>query len=293
MKDSVSVIIPVYNDVNQLKVCLEALSRQTYNNFKVIVVDNGKNKGIKELVKNYANVKLTFEKKPGLHISRNTGIKKSKGDILAFTDADCIPKKDWIENGVKTIAKSKNIGLVAGKFELFFKNPKKPTAAELFDKMTGFDQEKYIKKYHFGAHGNIFTTKKVVNKVGLLNGNLKSGADLVWGQKIYKAKFEQKYASDVVVKHPARISIKQIIQKHRRVVGGLYDMKKENYPLKSFLINLKDDWPQIKDFKNIFKDKRMSELNQKLKVFFVMILVKIARVLERIKLRFGGEAKRI
>ena len=45
MKNFVSVIIPVYNKVNQLKVCLEALSRQTYPNLEVIVVDNEDNEG--------------------------------------------------------------------------------------------------------------------------------------------------------------------------------------------------------------------------------------------------------
>ena len=178
MKKSVSVIIPVYNDVKRLTLCLDSLSKQTYfsDKFEVIIVDNGKNSGLDKLIKKYnkINIKKIKESKPGLHISRNTGIKNSNGNILAFTDADCIPNKDWIKNGVKAINSQKNIGLVAGNIKIFFKNQKKPTSAELFDKLTGFNQKKYIKIYHFGATANIFTTREVIKNVGFLDGTLKS-----------------------------------------------------------------------------------------------------------------------
>lgn len=51
-------------------------------------------------------------------------------DIIAFTDSDCIPAKDWIEKGVRNLLNIPNCGLVAGRD--FFKNPSKPNAIELY-----------------------------------------------------------------------------------------------------------------------------------------------------------------
>ena len=157
--------------------------------------------------------------------------------------------------------------------------------------MIQIEQKKYIKIYHFGATANIFTTWEVIKNVGFLDGTLKSGADLEWGQRIFKAGYRQIYSNEVIVKHPARYSINKIIQKHRRVVGGLYAMKNSDYGLKEFLIDLKDDWPNFPDFISIFK-QRINFIH-KSNVFFVMLLVKLARIIERILLRLGKPALRI
>jgi len=94
----VSVIIPTYRDWNRLKLCVNALKNQTYpkNRFEAIVVNNDPADPCPycPLPDNFV---LTTEGKPGSYAARNAGIKIAKGDILAFTDSDCIPYSDWIE----------------------------------------------------------------------------------------------------------------------------------------------------------------------------------------------------
>ena len=164
---------------------------------------------------------------------------------------------------------------------------------ELFEKVTAFQQKKYIKNLKFGATANVFTLRSVIDKVGFLDGTLKSGADLEWGQRIAAAGYRQIYAEDVCVSHPARNSIRQVYRKNIRVINGLNDMKKKKDSLKKFLIDLKDDWPQLDDFGDIFSNEKLSNLSQKIKVFLVMLFVKEVRAFERIKLYFGQKSKRI
>lgn len=97
----VSVIIPVLNDSERLKLCLEALEHQTYPKklYEVIVVDNGSDQSIGSVVSKFTQATATAESHPGSYVARNKGILIAQGDIIAFTDADCIPALDWIEKG--------------------------------------------------------------------------------------------------------------------------------------------------------------------------------------------------
>src|SRR3972149_2192306 len=87
----VSVIIPFYNDSENLLNCLEAINRQTLDSsrLEIIVVDNGSSQDIESVVKIFPAVNILYEPKEGSYAARNKGILNSKGDILAFTDSDC------------------------------------------------------------------------------------------------------------------------------------------------------------------------------------------------------------
>jgi glycosyltransferase involved in cell wall biosynthesis len=96
----VSVIIPVYNGEKTLAMCLNSVLNQTYKNYEVIVVDNNSKDRTKEIIYNFRDknnrIKYTFAERRSSGIARNEGIKAAQGDILAFTDADCICPFNWI-----------------------------------------------------------------------------------------------------------------------------------------------------------------------------------------------------
>ena len=94
---SVTVIVPVRNGEQTIQSLLESLQKLDYNRNKVevIVVDGNSTDKTQEIVKRYP-VKLIVEKRKGLNVARNTGIKCSKGEIIAFTDSDCIVPPDWL-----------------------------------------------------------------------------------------------------------------------------------------------------------------------------------------------------
>ena len=98
----VSVIVPVFNNSEQLVKCIYALVNQSYpaDLYHIIVVDNGSTEKIKNVLLGFTGVTYILENRPGSYIARNTGIKYASGEIIAFTDSDCIPKYDWLENGI-------------------------------------------------------------------------------------------------------------------------------------------------------------------------------------------------
>ena len=115
----VSVIIPVFNDTEKLQLCLKALENQTYPQelYEIIVIDNNSDRNITEVTKQFKQVSLTQESKRGSYAARNQGIKIARGDLLAFTDSDCIPTANWLENGVNKLLLVSNCGIVAGKID--------------------------------------------------------------------------------------------------------------------------------------------------------------------------------
>ena len=122
-----SVIIITKNHSSFLKRCLNNLLNQTYNNYEIVIVDDNSSDDTSELVNSFNSNKLNYylnSEKKGLASLRNFGISKSRGNFIFFTDADCIPTSNWIEQGMKllsndefagvegkTIAESQNFGV--------------------------------------------------------------------------------------------------------------------------------------------------------------------------------------
>jgi glycosyltransferase involved in cell wall biosynthesis len=94
----ISVIIPSFNEEENIAQCLVSLSHQTVDRteYEIIVVDGGSTDKTCEIARKYADmVFIQTSKKVGG--ARNDGALASKGDIIATTDADCILTSDWIE----------------------------------------------------------------------------------------------------------------------------------------------------------------------------------------------------
>lgn len=294
----VSVIIPVFNDASRLKLCLAALETQSYpqSHYEVIVVDNGsdEDQDIQGVVAEFKQAIATQELMPGSYAARNKGISLAKGEVIAFTDADCIPANDWIEKGVQYLVKTSKCGLVVGEIKIFFQNPDQLTPVELFEKVTAFKQKEYLEKNKYGATANLFTFKSVIEDVGCFNPTLKSSGDLEWGQRVAASNYHQIYTADVCVAHPARYSFKQIYKRTIRIVGGSYDLqlkKNDSFLQRNkvlFQSLLADLLPPLNFIIKVFKDFRLNGIREKLRVSFVMLFIRYVSAWERIRLMLGG-----
>ena len=209
----------------------------------MIVVDNGsdKDRAIEGLVAQFGQAIASYESFPGSYAARNKGISLAKGDVIAFTDADCIPAPNWIENGVRNLLQVPNCGLVAGKIEIFFKNPNQLTTVELYESIMALPQKEFLEKHQYGATANVFTFISVIEKVGLFDATLKSSGDVEWGRRVFLCGYKQIYAQDTCVEHPARYSFSQLYKKTIRYAGGHYALqsRKYNYFLQRNLIFFK------------------------------------------------------
>lgn len=86
-----SIIIPVYNVEKYIVKCIESVLDQTYQDYEIIIVNDGTKDNSIELIKNFP-VKIINQENKGLSEARNTGIKNAKGEYLIFLDSD-----DYIE----------------------------------------------------------------------------------------------------------------------------------------------------------------------------------------------------
>ena len=285
----ISIIVPVFNDLERLKLCLNALLKQTYplEQYEIIVVDNDSEESLESLKSSFPHVKLTQELRSGSYCARNKGITLASGEVIAFTDSDCIPYPDWLEQGVQALLSHSNCGIVAGQVELFVQDPNHPTLIEFYEKVSAFPQEKYVKERQFGVTANLFTFKDVIDRVGQFNDTLKSGGDREWGRRVTHHGYQVIYADNVCVKHPARKTWKQLHTKIIRQTSGLLDINKleENQSKFDDFIN----WiayllPSPRIIKLIIKDTEINGIITKTKVIGVMLLVKITRFYEALLL---------
>jgi glycosyltransferase involved in cell wall biosynthesis len=230
-----SVIIPTYRDNLRLNLCLKALFDQTFdrNRFEVIVVNNDTN-GVIEIENFFfdeLNLKVFDEKTPGSYSARNKGILNGGGRILAFTDSDCLPDKDWLNNAAKAFENdlNKEIGVLTGPIPLFFKDPHNLSAAEVYEKFTGFTTASYASEGK-AVTANWFSYASVINEFGGFNSELKSNGDSELSGKI-SSKYKICFQHDIKVNHPARYSIEELVTKYKRLLGGTYKRKFEHKPL--------------------------------------------------------------
>jgi glycosyltransferase involved in cell wall biosynthesis len=96
----ISVIVPVFNGVDKLQKCVNALRCQkTERRYEIIVIDDGSTDGGFERISGNG-VRVFRQPNQGPAAARNLGVEKARGKIVLFTDADCEPVEDWLETMV-------------------------------------------------------------------------------------------------------------------------------------------------------------------------------------------------
>lgn len=297
----VSVIIPVFNDAERLKLCLTALEQQTYprNRYEVIVVDNGSTEDIKSVVEPFPQAIFAVEPRTGSYAARNKALTIANGEILAFTDADCIPTNSWIENGVTHLLSTPNCGLVAGRINLFFHDPLHPTAVELYDSVKiGFPQQKFLEESNYGATANVFTFRSVMDAVGPFDDTLKSSGDREWGQRVFAAGYQQVYADDACVSHPARRTWNELHKKVVRIIGGHLDLQRKRdqssarFVTTTVLESIKDFLPPFRMYFHIWSYPNLKGQKQRIQFTIALLYVRYVRGWERLRLLAGGASMR-
>lgn len=114
----VSVIIPAYNAEKTIRGCLDSLMKQDYTEgYEVIVVDDGSTDSTSKIVSEYKDVRFTRQKNAGPAAARNKGASQARGDIILFTDSDCIPESNWITEMIKPFRNSSDIVGVKGRYK--------------------------------------------------------------------------------------------------------------------------------------------------------------------------------
>ena len=111
-----SIIIPTYNSASFIGQTIEACLVQDYpkDKIEIIVVDDASTDGTKAVVTRYP-VKYIYQKRGGPAAARNRGYRSAKGEVIFFTDADCVPEKDRLKVMIENLCK-KDIVAVTGTY---------------------------------------------------------------------------------------------------------------------------------------------------------------------------------
>jgi glycosyltransferase involved in cell wall biosynthesis len=113
---SVSLVVPVFNAEETIGDCLDSLLAQTYPKelFELIVVDNDSTDGTANVLRAYrGEIRVLHEHERGAAAARNVGIANARGEVVAFTDADCRADADWLRNIVEPLD-DPSVGIVGG-----------------------------------------------------------------------------------------------------------------------------------------------------------------------------------
>jgi glycosyltransferase involved in cell wall biosynthesis len=112
----VSIVIPAYNAANTISSCIEACYAQDYPGREVIVVDDGSTDDTEDIVRRHP-VRYLRQDNAGPASARNRGWRAATGEVICFTDSDCVPAHDWVSKLVEEYT-SKEIGGVGGTYDI-------------------------------------------------------------------------------------------------------------------------------------------------------------------------------
>lgn len=222
----ISIIIPVFNDAAGVARTLEGISRQSWpiDDIEVIVVDNGSDEPIHFHTEYPFPVHLIRCETPGSYAARNAGAALATGGVLAFTDADCVPCKHWLERGSRFLIDGGGAFVVGG--HVAFNTLKSPSSVALYQITMGFGQESNIRDKGFTATANLFCTRTQFEKVGPFDERLLSGGDREWSWRARAHHISVRYLPDAIVYTDPRSTFNSAVRQARRVVAGRASLRR-------------------------------------------------------------------
>ena len=206
----VSIIIPVRNVEKIIGRCLESLKKLNYsqNRYEIIISDSNSTDKTQSIVQKYKAIFVSTPQK-SICAGRNEGFKIAQGEIIAFSDADCVMDKNWIKNSLKYF-ENPTIGGVGGPNIT-------PLDETSFAKAVGFVFDQAV--FSAGSiHGRILKQKKEVKSIPGCNAIYQKkildkimpldetllAEDYIMNQKIRALGYRLLYTPDTIVWHYRR-----------------------------------------------------------------------------------------
>jgi glycosyltransferase involved in cell wall biosynthesis len=220
----VSVIVSARNAEAEIAPCLASLERVAYptDRREVIVVDCGSRDRTAEIVKRYGQVGYLREGRYGVSHARNRGIGASRGEVVAFTDTDCVVSTEWISELADGFA-NERVGAVAGAILPF---PPR-TKVELYAARRSSHSQVRPMSHPlrpFAMTPNLAVRRDLLERIGRFDTRFPGGgwedADLCW-RLLRRTDLEIRYAPRAVVLHRYRSTAREFLVQHYRYGYGL------------------------------------------------------------------------
>jgi glycosyltransferase involved in cell wall biosynthesis len=281
----VSVIVPVFNQWHLLPDLIKAFSNQSGAfSRELVIVDNGSDEMPK--LPDNADITILTCEKPGSYAARNKGLDAVSGELIVFTDADCVPSDDWLSHLYEAYYGSDRKTLLAGNV-IIRSNSQQPSSAELYDMAAGLPQQRYVSR-GYAVTANLAIPRSVFDQVGIFDENRFSGGDADFCQRSLSAGFSLTFIPAATVFHPARKTWSEYATKVRRMKGGQVRAGRLPRRFKYFLITL---LPPVWRFWRTVKNKNLS-LSETVRVLWFQFRLWLVELSEMFALLCGKTPER-
>ncbi len=258
---NISVIIPAYNAANDLPYVLDSLSTQTNKNFEIIVVDDFSTDATSNFTHTCSHTMLRMLENHGPACCRNAGAKKASGEILAFTDSDCLVDRYWLEK-IQHHFDDEETDAIMGKLTLLPSTYLGDSISALgfpaggsigFEKIWKVDKNGLTDSL---SSCNCALRRDIFFEIGGFDESFPyaGGEDSFLAYGLRKSNYKIKYCPDVIVHHPARDSLNNFIKwQYKRGVSSYIFSKKVTDKKKFLSLRLWSTQNILMHYKNDIK----------------------------------------
>jgi GT2 family glycosyltransferase len=221
-----SIIVPTFDRPEALTACVQAIKKLDYpqDRFEVIIVDDGSSVPIKPFDQNLrdvANITILRQINTGPASARNTGAQQAKGDILAFTDDDCMPTPQWL----RELARSFNdnpLGLVGGRtvnglVDNLYSTASQMIVEEAYAFFLSRDSD-----LRFFASNNMAVAARLFHKIGGFDSSFRTSEDREFCDRWIRQGHPLVYVPQAIVFHHHHLTMTTFIRQHFYYGCGAY-----------------------------------------------------------------------
>ena len=235
----VSVIIPAYNQGSYLEDCIQSVLDQTYQDFEIIIVDDGSTDNTREVGTSFSDsrVHYIYQSNRGLSGARNTGIRNAKGSFISYLNSDDQFLPDKLKLLVQKLEADPDLGLVAGQAIVIDENGIK--LGEIFDAPLPDEPIQLLMGNPLHV-GSVLLRSEWQNRVGFFDEKLHSYEDWDMWLRLAKAGCKFGWVSEPVSLY--RFHHAQMTRNGSQMTTATFDVLN-----KTFAAKLPEDWENNKN----------------------------------------------
>jgi GT2 family glycosyltransferase len=234
----ISAIVPVRNGARSLPALLESLQAQTLapDHYEVIVVDNDSSDATGEVAAKHG-ARVVHEPMANRSRARNRGAKAASSRLYAFTDADCVADRRWLE---QLLAHASEAPLIAGEVRVALSE--RPNAVERFEALWRFAQEAWVEQ-GWAATANLLVHADAFEALGGFDPTWRHiGEDVDFCFRARAAGYELGYCAEATVEHDGERQLGPFV---RRCFLHGYSVNQAFYRLRIGYRAWRDPWSAL------------------------------------------------
>lgn len=210
----IAVVTPVRDGQDALEGLAGALAAQTRRDFEWVVIDNGSRDRSAAVARTHGAAVVT-EPRPGRSRARNRGVAATRAPLLAFTDADCRPRPDWLSR----LAACLEAGAPLAAGRIVMTTGPNPGAVERFDSLWRFRDDQ---RRSWGPTANLGMRREAFDAVGGFDPAFhRSGEDVDLCLRARAAGFALAHCPEAIVEHPAERELRPVLRRGFEHAWGL------------------------------------------------------------------------